>query len=168
MHQAYGAAGTPINKTQMLLDLQNRVGVLEEKADCVRTIRFYTPNETMNNQTDWKDAAVFTWTPENATDNAILHGNCYFQFHSLPLNGPTHFRITVNEDQMYVDTAVDYTATGYKQSRVYELSQLSQGWYITEPNQNSYTIKFQCQYLGPSYVKDINILLEVMDGLPPS
>jgi hypothetical protein len=37
MHQAYGAAGTPINKTQMLLDLQNRLEALEWRQDYIKT-----------------------------------------------------------------------------------------------------------------------------------
>ena len=159
----YGTYGTAINKTQMLLDLQNRVKTLEEKEDSVKTIRIYTPNETMNNVTDWKDALVFVWNPRNATNNAILSGVLYFCQFSPP-SGFT-MRVLINEN-IVVSTGV-YGIAEYKQTYLHVISTT----YTIMPNQNSYTVKFQiyADHSGDQiYVKDINILLEVMDGLPPS
>lgn len=68
----------------MLLDLQNRVNALEEKQDYVKTMILYNSSETMNNETDWKDALVFVWIPRNDTNNAILSGFFYFR-QSSPL-----------------------------------------------------------------------------------
>lgn len=162
----YGAQGTPINKTQMLLDLQNRVKVLEEKQDSMKTIRYFTPNETMNDKVDYKDAAVFVWNPRNATNNAIMSGSVYFQYNTTWTHGCT-MKVLIN-DVTVANFGIYKYNTGYEQSQMWVLTTTNS----IMPNQSSYTVKFQISADLPignqSYVKDINILLEVMDGLPPS
>lgn len=174
--------GTPIDKTALLLklesevnslntsliDLQNHIAILEEKQDYVKTIRFYTPNETLNNQTDWKDAAVFEWTPQNATNNAILQGSCYFQYLTPDVtNIQLVWRILINDFEVGRDSVVNHT-TEYQQSPIFPLASM----YILMPDQSTCTVKFQIKcaanYPNPVYAKDVNILLEVMDGLPPN
>jgi hypothetical protein len=165
----YGKTGTPINKTQMLLDLQNRVSVLEEKQDCIRTIRFYTPNETMADDIVWIDAAIIEWVPKNATNNAILQGASYFQYLTPdPANYQLVFRILINDFVVNQNSVVNYT-TEYQQTAIKNYGSW-QSEYI-RPNQSTYTVRFQIRCAtksNPMYAKDINILLEVMDGLPPS
>jgi hypothetical protein len=157
----YGTEGEPINKTQIILDLQNRIKALEEKRDYVKTIRIYTPNETMNNETVWKDALVFVWNPRNATNNAILEGFYYFRYTSSQY---FRFQVLINENIM--DNTGIYQSEGYEQTGIYVLNVHMGGM----ANQNSYSIKFQISATSSvsTYVKGINILLEVMDGLPPN
>jgi hypothetical protein len=152
----FGTLGTPINKTAMLLDLQDRVNALEEQQDYVKTTRFYTQNETFTSETSWEDAAVFVWSPNDVTNNAIMSGNCYFQF----LNH-VYFRVLVNEHELI--------GTNFGESQQYQWSPVYPFvvYPYAEPNQSNYTIRFQV-HGSEIQVKDINILLNVMDGLPPS
>lgn len=161
----YGTNGEPINKAQIILDLQNRVSVLEEKQDYVKTIRFYTPNETMNDKVDYIDAAVFEWNPRNATNNVIMSGFVYFQYNTTWTYGCT-VKVLIN-DATVANFGIYKYNTGYEQSQIWVLTTTNS----IMPNQSSYTVKFQISsgYINTlTYVKDINILLEVMDGLPPS
>jgi len=138
------------------IELQTQVNSIEEKQNQVRWIRFYEPDETMIDQYVWKDVAVFVWAPGNATNNAIIDGRCYFRYLT-----PTHgmaFRILVNGFDVCSTTPPDRTE--YQQTVAYLF------YGLPEPNQSTYTITFQCRSVGPSYVKDINVLIEVMDGLP--
>jgi len=106
----YGTSGKPINKKALLLELLNRVNTLnaslielqskvdslnasvdeledrvsalEEKPEGSKTIRFFEPNETIANLSA-QIGAVFVWTPNNSTNNAILSFHCYFQYRSI-------------------------------------------------------------------------------------
>jgi hypothetical protein len=160
----YGSKGTPINKTELLLDLQNRVSALEEKQDYVKTIRFYEPNETMqNNGTYYKNAAVFYWNPQNASNNAILGGYCYFKYLATAQT-PLYWHLKINGTDACWEAEYGQE---YEQSVIYPFWY---GWsrYGIKPNQDTYRIEFNIASTVPTYVKDINVLLEVMDGLPPS
>jgi hypothetical protein len=127
----------------------------------VKMIRFYTPNETSNNQLEWKDAAVFTWIPQNIQDNAVLDATFYFK--GLKWNASGVYRILLNDNFVVGPRASMIGAMDYQQYFVNHFSDF-------KPNLGNYTIRFQilCDNteLGPVYVKDINIILEVMDGLP--
>ena len=166
----YGSTGTPINKTELLLELQSDVASIEEKLSQVKWIRFYKPNETMNNQQTYKDAAVFVWTPNNSINNAILSIRCYFQYRAEPANS-LQWRIDVNGDT--------HSGVGWLYGTDYTWSPIYPDYYLETlesafdvkiyPNQNNYTLKFQfaSENIGKeSYVKDINLLLQVADGLP--
>lgn len=166
--KAFGTSGDPINKTALLLDIQDRVAILEKQADIVETIRFYEPNETMNdNQQASKDAAVFVWNPHNITDNAILSVRCYFQYRCESQG--LHFTIQVNNRQG--DDIGWLVSTEYAWSYIYTEEELQYGNHIVFPNQGNYTIKFRFGIMNsafPAYVKDINIILQVVDGLSPN
>ena len=156
MCDMFGASGTPINKTAMLLDLQNRVNALEEKQNRVKTIRFYTQNETMNDQpNEFKEAATFYWVPGNATNNAILSVYCYLQYKG------TNIRCVVWGfwDGSYNAISGDYIWIGWQSIGMVA---------VPTPNQANYTltILFYSWDSQPVYVKDINLIIEVMDGLP--
>jgi len=153
---------------QAIHDLQARVTSLEESTNTqskIKAIRFYEPDETMNDQQTYVDGAVFVWTPNNGTDNAILSINCYFQYRCESYWG---FRIAVNnEDTMRFsyDSSSVYT---WSKIVVYPMHYVD---FSISPNQNSYTLKFQLESFSnefPVYVKDINIIITVADGLPPS
>ena len=159
----YGTNGEPINKTQIILDLQNRVKTLEEQQNYVKTIRLYTPNETLKEQGVYsKIAATFVWAPHNITDNAIMQ--CYCSFKYISLNDAMTFRIMINGVETVYGTTPG-TSTEYTQSALWQS-------YQTDfmPNNSTYTIQYELHGTEATakYVKDINILIEVMDGLPPS
>jgi len=154
---------------QAIYDLQARVMSLEESANTrseIKTIRFYEPDETMNDQQTYVDGAVFVWTPDNSTNNAILSIHCYFQYHCEYFWG---FRMVVNDEHTgdfgYHSARIVYT---WSKIVVYPMHYLD---FSIFPNQNSYTLKFQFAPSSnefPAYVKDINIIITVADGLPPS
>jgi hypothetical protein len=165
--RAFGASGTSINKTAMLLDIQNRVATLENQSDAVKTIRFYEQNETMNDNTIFKDAATFVWTPHNTTDNAILSIRCYFQYRCESQG--FQFRVQINNRQG--GTMGLLVSSEYVWSYVWTENQLMSGHQVNYPNQDNYTLKFSFAVGNPAfpaYVKDINIVLQVIDGLSPN
>lgn len=179
---AYGSSGDSINKTALLYnvndtftsllseintlnatitelqnnntELQDRVTSLEEQANSVKTIRFYQPNETIG-QGDWIDAATFVWTPRNSTNNVILEVYLYYQGKAVPpSNG--YVKLLINDTQYYLTTSIsnpDYELIMYSFSGV-------------DPNQDAYSIRLQIAEFV--VVKDINIILQVIDGLSPS
>jgi hypothetical protein len=160
---AFGAEGEPLNKTAMLLELQDRADSVDRRLEQMKTIRFLEPNVTINGEPEtFKDGAVFVWTPNNATNNAVLGICCYFEYHGVT----PEFRITVNDAKVGGDYMVE-PSSDYTSSPVFNHCFFSSA--ATGPNQGSYTIKFQ---FGPDtnsvpiYVRNINMLVEVMDGLP--
>ncbi len=156
----YGAQGTPINKTQMLLDLQNRVDILEQKQTCEKSIVFYNPNRTTNNVTAWKDAAVFVWIPHNTTHNAILKGYLFFRYQTAPAGDNT--QLTINGYPVF---SLGLNPGG-GQSPVWAFAS-----FPIAANLNSYTVTFMisaCNPGQPMYVEDIHVVLAVVDGLPPT
>lgn len=153
----YGTTGTPINKTELILDLQERVNALEQAQNHVKTLRFYNSTLTTSTSTDWLDAGRFTWTPANCTNNAIIDGACYCQYVG-------HFEFQVIIDGL-VMVGTSWSSDEYQWLPVYEFVMYPN----PPPNQINYTISFQIRSLGGSIgVKDVNVLLQVMDGLPPS
>lgn len=153
----FGASGTPINKTQMILDLQNRVNALEERQSRLKTVRFYTPNETMSDQINvFKEAATFHWVPENATNNAILSIYCYFQY-----KGGSIYGLIPNVWEQNYPPSSDYAWICWTPNAI---------WRAPMPNQANYTLTLMFEEVDwtPVYIKGINIIIEVMDGLPPS
>jgi len=130
-------------------------------------IRFYEPDETMYNQSTYEDGAIFVWTPNNNTNNAILSIRCYFQYRT-EVGNEVRFRIDVNgetTEELWLGS-VDYTWT-----LVYYGDYLFETVVRVFPNQNNYTIKFQFASFystKESYVKDINIIIEVADGMVPN
>jgi len=166
---AYGTNGTAINKTDLLLELLDRVDSNEAKLDQVKWIRFYEPNETIipPPSVEFTDAAVFVWTPSNSTNNAILSIRCYFKYRSEPSSGGLRYRIVINGENTI--TYAWLHTVNYKWAPMV----LDWDWgggnrVMLLPNQSNYTITFQSACETTGYVKDINILIEVMDGLPAS
>jgi len=164
----YGTTGTPINKTELLLELLNRVDSNEARLEQTKWIRFYEPNETSHNVPDvWKDAATFVWTPNNPTNNAIVTVCCYFQHRCEGEGEGLICKMMINNEtcrSFIFPPSINYTQTRVRVNWAHAES-------YAYPNCENYTIKFQLQpWYSPTiaYVKGINIIIEVMDGLPPS
>ena len=161
--------GSPWNRVwEAISGLQNRVSVIEEEANQVKTIRFHEPQERMTDQSQYVDVATFVWTPSNNTNNAILRINCYFKYRTEAGNKML-FRIAVNDESCGIMGWLE--SPTYKQSVVYSHSLLTDIGLRVSPNQSNYTLKFQLTsfYSGAKvYAKEISIVLEVVDGLPAS
>ena len=130
--------------------------------------RFFEPKETLNgDKYTFKDAAIFIWTPDNSTDNAILSVSCYFQYRCT-CEG-FRFRMVINEEASS-SVAAGSMSHNYTWSRVFTDRDFGlQREIKTFPNQSSYKIIFQFEPQSSSCivcVKDINIFLEVVDGMP--
>jgi len=181
----YGTTGTPINKTELLLELQikinslnaslselqSKVNALEEKSNHVKTIRFYEPNETMvNDPYTWNTSAVFTWIPNNPDNNAIVSCILFFE---VKYGGEEGWKT-----QAYYELEINGYSWQWKHNeypRGYFLSPIhdvpiNEFNYLNgftrgfQPNQPSYTIVFRINY-GPIWVRNIHVILTVIDGL---
>jgi hypothetical protein len=166
---SYGTSGAPINKTAIILDLQSRVSALEAQTEYVKTIRFYESNESTNdNPTGITEAAVFSWIPQNATNNAILSVRLYFEYRCEPQG--LDFMMKINNLQS--DSLGELVSSEYTWSNIYTSeAQLNYYRHIIFPNQANYTIEFLfgVHDLGhTAYVRNVNIILQVIDGLAPS
>jgi len=129
-----------------------------------QAIRFYEPSETMNQETAWKNATIFVWTPKNSTNNAILSIHWYFEFRCTNILGGIYSRIVVNGEPGQ-STAL-MVSTTYQWSHIYSVEDR-----LILPNQNSHTIAFQfkCEHQNLAVlVRNINIIIIVNDGLSPS
>lgn len=154
-------------------ELQNKVGSIEENLHQAKTIRFYEPKESYEDQSVWKDAAVFTWTPQNTTSNAILSIAYYLEY-----------KVEGVSDYIFLDWGLrvgsrvgarwhggldnrEYTWSGVFQAPLEPTDPL---WVL--PDQPYYTLAFQFRlypgYQGTIYVKSVNIVIEVADGLQAS
>jgi len=192
----YGTSGTPINKTALLLELQSKIDSLNaslielkdwanttaEKLEQTKTIRFYEPNETMVDVNSvWVDAASFVWTPNNTDNNQIVSLILFYEFATIVPAGVADFdyQIAINGyTYTYSSDAAD-TMGVYRKSQTYNIpiSRFSEDTgqgifsYGIYPNADSYTITLRIReyYYTQGcklYIKNVNLLLNVIDGLP--
>lgn len=130
-----------------------------------RRIRFQEPKMTLSDESaTFKTAAVFEWTPLNSSDNAITSIACYFMYRCEGRG--FKFRLVVNGN--YTSVIEVSSSDAWALSYVYRDIDFADRIRVF-PNQSSYTIEFQFAFQGSSgisYVKDINIVLDVIDGLP--
>jgi len=129
-------------------------------------IRFVEPNESMENQSIWKDAATFNWTPGNGTNNAILSVMFYVE-HKAASEGfcSADYRFKINNwisEEHHTEP-----------NTTYSLSPLCGYYYkMPKPNQGNYEIKLQFQRSHTSsigvYIRNINIIIIVADGMVPN
>lgn len=130
-----------------------------------RRIRFQESKVTANDEGSmFKTAAVFEWIPLNSKGNAIILIACYFRYRCE--GEGFRFRMSINGA---VTSPIKVLGSNtWTSSHVYTNSSFH-GEIKTFPNQSSYTIEFQFAPQGSSctaYVKDINVLLEVVEGMP--
>ena len=129
-----------------------------------RRIRFHNPDITVNNdQNTFMTAAAFVWTPNNSENNVILSISCYFGYRCAGKG--FRFRVAINEKTM--SAVEELTSIHWTVSNVFTNHDFVEGMRVF-PNQSSYTLEFQFKPEGPfdtAYVKDINIYLDVVDGM---
>lgn len=164
-----------------LVELHNKIDLVEEKSNQTRTIRFYDPNEHFWNQYEWATLASFTWIPENVTDNSILSVTYFFEYNAS-INISTeevYFNIMINgwsyPEPFYISYNHIPVPHGYTWSPVLTLEYLAQTImcvpYGVKPNAPSYELEFRINvaygYMN-IWVRNINIIITVIDGLPAS
>jgi hypothetical protein len=169
---ATGAFGTPINKTELLLDLQAKVNGLEAKSNETKMVRFYTPNETYANATKWFTAAVFTWIPDNPTNNAIISCTLFFEYKAEVSGAYGSCDVEINGYHWGWNHQWGSNDYQYSVSHSIPLTKfnVNNGWTEgVQPNGPYYNIVFRTYAAwNNNFVKNIHVILTVMDGLPVS
>jgi len=135
------------------------------------TIRFFEPNETYAHDYGvWIEAARFIWTPENSTNNAILSVYWYFKY-KFDYDGG--MRIICNG--IALDSINFWAGAGgpvpWTQSSVSEYANPQPNNYLYGPPANSggYTFVVEATATNaPFYVKNINVVITVVDGMRPN
>ena len=102
--------------------------------------------------------------PSNPTNNAIL--DYCFYFESKGSSMLVDFTI-LDEHGSGSSTAITLGSSGsYKLSNVYRVDCTA---YLPKPNSSIYTVRvFIIPWPGPVYIRNLNIVIEYMDGLPPN
>jgi len=159
-----------VNKsTSDILDLQeNKSSYIEycvNASTFSKKIRFHEPKTTVNDDfTVFETAARFVWRPSDRQNNAILATYCYFMYQCMGKG--FKFRMKINGN---VTSAVEVLASGiWTLSHVFNDSSFA-GGVPSFPNQSRYAIEFQFEPIDSSSmvcVKDVNIILDVVDGMP--
>jgi len=186
----YGTTGTPINKTALLLELQSSVDSIEERLSQVKSIRYYEASETfVEGKDNWGDAATFTWTPENPTNNAILSAVLYLEWmggvelEQHNCYGRWHVEVLIDGVSVWLApvAAPQGNQTEYVETPSMTIRMSYDFWGATwgpAVNIESHTITVRVGglYISTSctpsdiyinlYVRNINLILTVVDGLP--
>lgn len=175
----YGTTGTPINKTQLLLELLNKVETHEEKLDQAKMIRFYEPSETTlevpagGPWTPLKNASqLFTWTPQNTSNNAVLFCYWWFEYESNITDPPPEHYISVTLNAVADEWHWSFEHHVYFHYFIWNKTKVIGASYVP-PNCSSYQLWFQVRGYAFSVpfvavVRNLNVVLNVMDGLAVS
>ena len=181
----YGSTGTPINKTELLLELLDRVDSNEGRLNQVKTIRFFEPEETVMEvpaqagYTEWKNVSrLFDWSPMNSSNNVILSLYYWFEYRTnITGQAPEHlFSVGLNlacgDTHEFIDRHIAFArfSTNYTQSGMFA------GLAVNIEINCAYH-KFWFQIRGYSYagtggqsfsvnIKNLNMFMSVADGLP--
>ncbi len=175
--------------TASLTDLEGRVAAIEGETKHVKTIRFAEPMETMLEVpvntplewTEWKNAsAVFTWTPMNTSDNAVVSVYWWFEYKTnitIPFGTPEHY-ITGGLNASFDDAygfAEHHEMTGQYAFDVYYKHSGVISFTHAKPKTDCSEYKFWFQVQGfaysipfKAYVKNLSAIITVVDGLPAS
>ncbi|MDH5460831.1 MAG: hypothetical protein OEX09_01195 [Candidatus Bathyarchaeota archaeon] len=176
----------------LLMQLQDRVYTI--KGEEVKTIRFSIPAETILEipvydplkETEWTNTSeIFSWIPTNTSHNAVISACWWFDYKTnitIPKGTPEHYinvglNFTFNDthalsnfllwsDQVQFDTF-------YKQSGVIPSDYASGGALLPKTNCTQYNFQFKIQGYAhtqsfKAYVKNLNAIITVVDGLPRS
>lgn len=132
----------------------------------LKTVRLYEPSEMMTNTSK---RIVLTWKPSDPTNNAIIYATTYFQYATSD-GAQLGCSLVIGTMETGLNTVTGGSCAGdshYRWSKVFVLSST----FTYMANQGNYTFGFSFSpmtYGLPVYVKNLNIVLEVIDGPPPS
>lgn len=139
-------------------------------------IRFYEPEVLEGNQIGYATEDLGTWTPMYS-DNAIINAIFYFQYLTPENTSLIRFGLVISPGGAQInDKLASISRTEYSQSKIYVCP-------LPNPNSASYTVNFGFYNHDtsapttnastppvpiPAYVKELNVILQVVDGLAPS
>lgn len=152
-------------------------------------IRFHELGEINVSGTHAQGVATFVWIPNNPESNMILAVYAHFEYYyenpppvweeSRDFRWELRFTVSVNEFRgmhAFVGRAApnmsewEREAFKWKQTCFKAQPSHSARWIL--PNQNNYTLWFQVSHTDhflssiPTYVRNINLIVEALDGLP--
>jgi hypothetical protein len=123
--------------------------------------------------------ASFIWNPKDSMNNAIMSIYCYFELRCEPKALPSNIRL---ETGIYIsgfessDFTTNQMANEFQEWKVL-CFRVREGSYSPEPNlypcwikpnQESYNVTLGIRphdyFQAPTYVRNINIIMEVIDG----
>jgi hypothetical protein len=131
-----------------------------DMSNVAETLRFYKSETISANGSDTYINLGF-WIPKDSTNNAIINIVLYFQYFTP--NSTSHLGFTFAQ----TDVKGLQSLNQFTQSKAYSCS-------LPSPNSANYTMKMALHNDDTSdrsnivYVKDINVILQVIDGLPSS
>ena len=146
------------------------------------TLRFYKPEVLSADQVGYASIYLGAWAPKHPTNNAIINAIFYFQYLTPNDTSTIRFGFSVGPIGRVGGSLIDQglaseSRTDYSQSKVYVSS-------LPTPNFDNYTIHlwFYNNYQNaqdtadtsfppvpiPVYVKEVNVILQIVDGLAPS
>jgi len=171
----YGSTGTPINKTALLYNVNDTFTELLSRIDSLNSslqqsssqiIRIHEPNEVSVNSSDWKTVATLTWIPKNSSNGLILsaHGWCEAKADGTPW---IQFTIFINGEQP--DGFTSITGRSYYQYTDIHYWESCTSCVYGFPISSNYTIEYKVRtqpYPHLFFVKNINIIVHVADGVP--
>jgi len=150
-----------------------------------KTVRFYKASvanwTTINpNSPIGTDEVDFTWKPNNPSNNGIIYVATYFQYATWKTVGGFSLSVTVGNITVLPWGGEAYSVVGSPNTYGYSLIGTPSQYCWSElyvlrsdipwnatllSNQNNYTIRFT---YGECDIKNLNVLLEVVDGAQSS
>jgi hypothetical protein len=137
-------------------------------------LRFYKPEVLEGDPIGYTRLDLGTWAPRHPTNNAIISAILYFQYLTPENTSLIRFGFVISPGgaQLNSDGLASSSRTEYSQSKAYVCP-------LPNPNCDNYTISFGFYNHDtsntsfpaepiPAYVKEINVILQVIDGLAPS
>jgi hypothetical protein len=139
-------------------------------------VRFYKPEVLEGNQIGYASVDLGTWTPLYS-DNAIINAIFYFQYLTPENTSSIRFGLVISPGGAQInDMLASSSRTEYSQSKAYVCP-------LPNPNSANYIVNFGFYNHDtstpnantssppvpiPTYVKELNVILQVVDGLAPS
>jgi len=158
-----------------LVELQTKVVSIEENLDNLaaespRTIRFLSTAE-LQPAPNFGLRIGFSWYPQNATDNALLSVAFYMEY-----KGPS-LSLLSTQIKIYDSSGGSWTseALGFRCSEDYKWTDIQvplnvldylHAQFPIKPNQDEYSFYVQVSGDSTQFIRNINVILTVVDGLP--
>lgn len=170
--RAYGSLGEPINKTALLLELQDRIDnlnatILNLQRETVRAIKFCYPSEIRIPE-ESERIVKFIWFPQNVNDNALLSVSCFMEYYTnfTAADVRLNYWIEVWDDKGNGQTfSAPYTYLcengTWKWTRLLMVSELD---FLT-PNSHKYTCYVWIGGDPYGFIRNITVAMTGFDGL---
>lgn len=149
------------------------VGGVRRPSGSWGAIRFLEPNESVShNSGDVVNATIFTWTPSDPTNNAILHVSWFLEYSfagepNPSATGALSLNVYLNDYQIYGNNLW----APKPDTMPYRLSEEFHEHAHIIPNQASYRIRFTFYASSGGFsalVRNISAIITVADGMIPN